>query len=256
MRTSSILCKLFVFQVKLDDFDDDAFDSENSDVTRESWQNDVITSQIMKREHNNSKTSQAANSDCDVTGVVSQQKERAPKVVVGDEVNGRKLVAEEEVPNDLSKPTSLVRKKATAAPRHRRRSDNRSSQSDDVTSTERRTTKRKRQHNHRSRHDRTSRASSDRSRRRHLPTSDPHNPRTPANLTPPPLPFNCDSEGRSRSPQVSPFQKVKEWMLAPNVTPEPPDDIDLNLELKNLATKRSDVTRDVKIKKEVEESAA
>lgn len=44
-----------------------------------------------------------------------------------------------------------------------------------------------------------------------------------------PRPFDCDSEGRSRSPQLSPFQKVNNWIFAPQLTPEPMPEQDIEL---------------------------
>ena len=233
--------------MQLDDVDDDAFNSEDSCVTNESWRK-----QLTSQQHSNKKTCKETSSDREAGEPFLLKAERDSTTDVQDSDTKRATRNASESRNDLSKASSQLRKKATAAPRHRRRSDNRSSQSDDVTSTERKTTKRKRQHNHRSRHEKSSRASSDRSRRRH--SDKPHNP---AHLTPPPRPFDCDSEGRSRSPQVSPFQKVKEWMLAPHVTPEPPDDLlDANLELKTLATSLADVSSEGRVNQAFEESAA
>ena len=54
-------------------------------------------------------------------------------------------------------------------------------------------------------------------------------------------PFDCDKEGRSRSPQVSPFQKVKQWMLGPQVTPEPIEQSDVELSDLSSRQKAADV---------------
>ena len=50
-------------------------------------------------------------------------------------------------------------------------------------------------------------------------------------------PFDCDNDGRSRSPQVSPFQKVKEWIFAPQVTPEPIEQPEI--ELTDIASRQA-----------------